>query len=146
MLVDLDTFWIILLFYCFDFSLSNVTGISLVLAGVMCLLCNFSQFSRCAKPVTQRQNFPWSNPTPSPITANQNSLSLSRVLKLSVTDQSALGHSRCILAIESSKHFGRPTTILSFPTSLYILICVIFEDIAIFHLIIVVDVIDPDLV
>ena len=53
------------------------------------------------------QKFPWSNPTPSLITANQNSLSLSRVLMLSVTDQSALGHSRFILAIESSKDFGR---------------------------------------
>ena len=80
----------------------------LVLAGVRCLLCNFYQFSRCAKPVTKRKIFSGSNPAPSLITANQNSLPLSRVLMLSVTDQWATGHSRFIIAIESSKILADP--------------------------------------
>ena len=50
----------------------------------------------------------WSNPAPFLITANQNSLSLSRVLMLSVTDQWAMGHSRFIIAIESSKILADP--------------------------------------
>ena len=94
--------------------------ITLVLAGVRCLLCNFSQLSGCTKPVTQRQNFPWSNPASDNFSDNSRSKLIIIVTCFDAACNWPVTHGSFSfnLSYWKQQHFGRPTTTPSFRTFL----------------------------